>query len=247
MTLKNHKEYVKEQITSNNPWYTNLQLVYEERENVKRIYKQRFLFFYKIIKKEIAKKDKVTLLDYGCGDGYWAAIFSEFPNCEVTGVDYNPVRLERARCLAKNAKFIEADLCQPNKQLREYDIVFCSQVVEHIENDFLFLANLKRYLKDDGVLILGTTNEGCFTQKFRNYRAKEKTDHKHFYKEKEIKDKIEKAGFFIKVFYREVFYPGFDSIYYGLTSTDLGFKLLELLTIIFPSQCSDYYFVCGLK
>jgi len=65
--------------------------------------------------------------------------------------------------------------------------------------------------------------------------------------EKEFRSKIEKAGFIIKDIYREVFYPDFDRLYYRLTSTDLGFKILELLTILFPSQCSDYYFECKIK
>jgi 2-polyprenyl-3-methyl-5-hydroxy-6-metoxy-1,4-benzoquinol methylase len=203
--------------------------------------------FYKIIKREISRKGRISLLDYGCGDGYWSQVFSRFLLCEVTGVDYNPLRLERARSIIKNVKFIEADLRETNEQLGKFDIVFCNQVIEHVKDDVSFLKDIRNHLKDDSVLILGTPNESCFTQRFRNYIMKGETDHVHFYKEKEIRDKIEKAGFVIKDIYREVFFPGFDKLYYRLTSTDLGFKLLELLTIIIPSQCSDYYFMCEIK
>jgi 2-polyprenyl-3-methyl-5-hydroxy-6-metoxy-1,4-benzoquinol methylase len=249
MTISgDYKAFIGRKIANNNPWYTNSQFALAEKESTKRIYEQRFLFFRKIIEREIAKRGKVALLDYGCGDGYWSLVFSQFSACEVTGVDYNPLRLERAKAGAKNAKFIEADLRETtNKVTGKFDIVFCNQVVEHIGNDVAFLKNMADRIKKDGVVIIGTTNEGCFTQRFRNYFNREKTDHVHFYTEKEIKNKIEKAGFIINNIYREVFYPGFDKLYYRLTSMGLGFKMLELLTVIFPSQCSDYYFECQLR
>lgn len=241
--------HVKKEIEKGNPWYVSSQFEWTEKESIRRIYDQRFLFFYKIIKREISGKGRITLLDYGCGDGYWSLVFSRFLLCEVTGVDYNPLRLERARPIIKNAKFIEADLRETNEQLGKFDIVFCNQVIEHIKNDVSFLKGIRNHLKEDGLIILGTPNEGCFTQRFRNYITKGETDHVHFYKEKEIKSKIEEAGFVIKDIYREVFFIGLDKLYYKLTTTDFGFKILELLTILFPSQCSDYYFECkmGMK
>ena len=240
-------EHVRKQTADDNPWYTGSQFEWAEKESIRRIYDQRFLFFYKIIKREISRKGRMTLLDYGCGDGYWSLVFSRFLLCEVTGVDYNPLRLERCRKIMPNIKFTEANLAEPNEQLGKYDIVFCSQVIEHIKDDVSFLKGIRNHLKEDGVLILGTPNEGSLPHRFRNYIAKVKTDHVHFYKEKEIKSKIEEAGFAIKDIYREVFFPGFDKIYYKLTSTNFGFKVLELLTIIFPAQCSDYYFECKMR
>lgn len=245
--VSNVENYIKKQISDENPWYVNSQFAWAEKESIKRIYNQRFIFFYKILRSEIFRKGKITLLDYGCGDGYWSLVFSQFSTCKVTGVDYNPLRLKRGKAIVKNAKFIETDLQKKNKFPEKYDIVFCSQVIEHIKDDVFFLKNIKNYLKQDGILILGTPNEGSFTHRVRNYTKKIKTDHIHFYKEWEIKSKIEDSGFVIKKIYREVFFPGFDKLYYKLTSTDLGFKILELLTIFFPSQCSDYYFECEVK
>jgi len=243
--MKNYTNYVKKQIVSKNPWYTGSQFVWADKENVRRIYNKRFLFFSKIIKREINKKERITLLDYGCGDGYWSLVLSQFVACEITGVDYNPLRIERAKSIIKNAKFFELNLEDANEQLGKFDIVFCSQVIEHIKDDVSFLNNIIRhYLKEHGVLILGTPNEGSLLHRFRNYITKGETDHVHFYKEKEIKNKIEKAGFVIKDIYREVFFPGIDKLYYRLSSRNFGFKTLELLTILFPSQCSDYYFEC---
>lgn len=245
--ISDYTYYVRKQIEISNPWYIGSQFKWAEKESIKRIYDQRFLFFYNIIKREIFRKGWITLLDYGCGDGYWSLIFSQFWPCKVTGVDYNPLRLERAKSIVKNTEFIEADLRNKNKQLGKFNIVFCSQVIEHIQDDVSFLNNIRDHLKEDGILILGTPNEGSLTHRFRNYIAKGETDHIHFYTEKEIKSKIEQSGFIIKNIYREVFFLGFDKLYYRLTSTDFGFKILELLALIFPSQCSDYYFECKMR
>lgn len=242
-----NKNHIRKKIESGNPWYTDSQFEWAREESIRRIYDQRFLFFYKIVKREIAEREEITLLDYGCGDGYWSLVFSSFLLCEVTGVDFNPLRLDRCRKIMPNIKFIETDLTKPNAKLGKYDAVFCSQVIEHIEDDIFFLKNIRNYLKEYGVLILGTPNEGSLLHRFRNYITKGETDHVHFYKEKEIRNKIENAGFVIKDIYREIFFPGIDKIYYGLTSTDFGFKILELFAILFPSQCSDYYFDCKMR
>jgi len=246
--MNDHTDHVKKKIESNNQWYTSSQFAWAEKESVRRIYDQRFLFFYKIIKRETDRKGKISLLDYGCGDGYWSLTFSRFSDCEVTGVDYNPLRLERAKVNVKNARFIEMDLSNPNDNLGKFNIIFCSQIMEHIKDDILFLKGIGNYLEKDGIVILGTPNEGSFTHRhvFRK-RILKRSDHVHFYREGEIRNKIVTAGFVIKDIYREVFFSGHDRLYYKLTSTDFGFKLLELSTILFPSQCSDYYFELKLK
>jgi 2-polyprenyl-3-methyl-5-hydroxy-6-metoxy-1,4-benzoquinol methylase len=125
------------------------------------------------------------------------------------------------------------------------DVVFCSQVIEHVGDDVALLRCLARYLAHGGLLILGTTNEGCWLQRVRNSFRTGYSDHVHAYREKEIARKIESAGFTIRKTYREIFYPGSDRLYYWLAGKPWGFALLRALTGIFPSQCSDYYFVCA--
>jgi len=276
--MNNFKIYVKKNIDNNNPWYTASQFEYAELDGVKRSMESRFLFFYKIIRRELLLKKKIKILDYGCGDGYWASVFSDFKNCSVTGLDYNELRLKRARSKVKGAKFIEFDITKINKEIGLFDIVFCSQVIEHIKDDLGFIINIKKYLKKDGILIIGTPNEGCLNivigrriyriariiknyikfiikkpMKFYSFADFKrtidfpKTDHVHFYREKEIVNKIKDAGFFIADIYREVFAIGIDRLQYKLTSTDIGFKLLQILSKLMPSQCAGYYFECRLS
>lgn len=58
---------------------------------------------------------------------------------------------------------------------------------------------------------------------------------------------MNKEGFKINDVLHEVFYPGFNILFYPLTQNLYEFKLLQLLTKKLPSQCSDFYFVCKLR
>lgn len=243
----NYQEYIKNQINQNNPWYNSSQFEWAEKRSIKNIYYQRAQFFLKVIFKSLKGRKFLTLLDYGCGDGYWTLFFSRIPFCRVTGVDYNKLRLDRAKTIVKTARFLEADIRKKNNSFGQFDIIFCSQVIEHIKDDIQFLRNLKNHLKSNGRLILGTPNEGSLTHRIRSYYKGISTDHYHFYKENEIKTKLKMTGFQIETNFREIFYPGLDKIYYSLADTSFGFKILQFLTFIFPSQCSDYYFECKLK
>jgi 2-polyprenyl-3-methyl-5-hydroxy-6-metoxy-1,4-benzoquinol methylase len=241
--METNLKHAEEQIRKDNPWYTESQFQWARSPAIKRIYDQRYSYFRKIIDAEIFKKGKIHILDYGCGDGYWAILFSQIKDCCVVGVDYNPLRIQRAKEAASKANFYQADLQQSNT-FGQFDIVFCSQVIEHIQDDILFLTMIKNFMKQDSRLILGTPNEGCLTQRLRNSFKKEPTDHCHFYTEKEITEKLQNTGFIVNDVFREVFYPGHDKLYYQLTSSSWGFQFLQWCTKHMPSQCSDYYFDC---
>lgn len=238
---------VEDQIKNNNAWYVDSHFEWANQPSVKRIYEKRFLFIRNIIMREHDKKGTLTVLDYGCGDGYWSYVLSQFGFCDITGADYNPLRLERFKALMPGVKFVRADLTEKNDNPGKFDIVLCSQVVEHIPDDRAFISGIKDHLKSDGILILGTTNEGCFTQSLRRMIVRGSTDHVHFYREKEIREKLENAGFTIYQAHYEIFYPGSDFLYYRMASTGTGFKILETLAKMIKSQCSDYYFDCSLR
>jgi len=46
---------------------------------------------------------------------------------------------------------------------REFDVIIAGDVLEHVNNQGLFLSNIHRHLKMDGVLILTTPNAKWFT------------------------------------------------------------------------------------
>jgi SAM-dependent methyltransferase len=64
-----------------------------------------------------------TLLDVGCGDGFWSNILSEW--YDVLGIDTATAAIEIARKNCPKCKFVAGDaLCAPSLLREGYDVVF---------------------------------------------------------------------------------------------------------------------------
>lgn len=79
-----------------------------------------------------------TILDLGCGDGNLMQLLSEGKKWEVTGVDIfkKNVKVASQRSIFKQVfkgdiiKFVK----QQVKKKKKYDVIFCSQVIEHMDH-----------------------------------------------------------------------------------------------------------------
>jgi ubiquinone/menaquinone biosynthesis C-methylase UbiE len=98
-----------------------------------------------------------AFLDAGCGDGrYLAALAGELPERRA-GCDLSERILETAR------RRVEADFRQANLEALpfadgEFDLVLCSQVIEHVLDPAAALAELARVLRPHGTLVISTDN-----------------------------------------------------------------------------------------
>jgi len=106
--------------------------------------------------KNINHKD-FTLLDLGCGDGRWLYVLQQRGLLtrakEVVGVDLSPVRIKIVKRNIKSVKTIISDACSVKElKNKSFDFVICSNLIEHVKNDELLLSEIKRVLKDDGVV-----------------------------------------------------------------------------------------------
>ena len=93
-------------------------------------------------------------LDLGCGDGRLTA---ELHARSVTGADVSDVALERARRRLPGARFvrIEPDAPLPFAD-GEFDLVLCTETIEHVRDVQLLLSELRRVLRPGGELALTT-------------------------------------------------------------------------------------------
>lgn len=76
-----------------------------------------------------------TILDLGCGDGSLMALLSEKRNWQITGIDIYKKSIGSARKRNIYLKVIRGDLLKMvsnNKSKSKYDVVFFSQVIEHV-------------------------------------------------------------------------------------------------------------------
>jgi ubiquinone/menaquinone biosynthesis C-methylase UbiE len=98
-----------------------------------------------------------AFLDAGCGDGrYLEALAAELP-ARRAGVDISERILETARAR------VDADFRQGNLQAlpfadSEFDLVLCSQVIEHVLDADAAVAELRRVLRPAGTLVISTDN-----------------------------------------------------------------------------------------
>jgi len=105
--------------------------------------------------------EKIRVLDIGCGTGSISTHLGEL-GCNVTGVDldFNSVeeckrnnRLSNVDFLVQNAESMDLE--------NKYDVVICSEIIEHTEHPDLIIKSIRRHLNKDGVGIISIPNGYC--------------------------------------------------------------------------------------
>jgi ubiquinone/menaquinone biosynthesis C-methylase UbiE len=99
-----------------------------------------------------------AFLDAGCGDGrYLAALADELP-ARVAGADLSERILETARARVPHADLRQANLESLPFPDGEFDLLLCSQVIEHVLDASAALRELARVLRVGGTLVISTDN-----------------------------------------------------------------------------------------
>ena len=100
-----------------------------------------------------------ALLDLGCDDGVWTQrLARSISATEVQGVEV--VEAAAARAAENGVRVTRADLGMPLSMLPggHFDVVHANQVIEHVPNVDLFVAEVFRLLRPGGHAILSTEN-----------------------------------------------------------------------------------------
>jgi 2-polyprenyl-3-methyl-5-hydroxy-6-metoxy-1,4-benzoquinol methylase len=101
--------------------------------------------------------ENITLLDIGCGEGFFLDQIRTKKNCAVTGLEFNQKAVEKCR-----EKGIEVYKTSINEfaadHAEKFDAVCLFQVLEHIVEVREFLEAALKTLKKGGILIVGVPN-----------------------------------------------------------------------------------------
>ncbi len=128
-----------------------------------------------------------VVLDAACGEGYGTNILSQYAS-KCVGIDISEEAIDNAKNKYQSNKisFTCASIANLPFEDHSFDVVVSFETIEHVEEDIqiLFLKEVKRVLKEDGLFIISTPNKEIYSDRdqYKNeYHIKE------FYKDEFIK------------------------------------------------------------
>ncbi len=137
------------------------------------------------------------VLDVGCGVGTLSLYVSQFAR-SVVGIDVSKRAISlaesaRAALDIKNVVFKKTEL---QAETGIFDLIICSEVIEHIPDDKAFLLLLRSNLKTGGYLLLTTPSKQNLLYKLGYYRRFDaEVGHQRRYTKQELLEKLQAAGF----------------------------------------------------
>ena len=142
------------------------------------------------IKLLIRSLDFQTVLDVGCGQGsFLAELRADFPHIKPFGTDISASGVELARRQVPEGQFWVLDATKERLD-EKFDLVVCSEVVEHILDDMAVLRNIAHMT---GKYLVVSTVQG----RMRRFEASE-VGHVRNYASGELVQKIQASGFKVR-------------------------------------------------
>jgi 2-polyprenyl-3-methyl-5-hydroxy-6-metoxy-1,4-benzoquinol methylase len=141
---------------SNDPW-----LRYTHRLRIDRI--------QKLIRMSFSRQAKCSTpiaLDAGCNRGAYSITLAE-AGYDVIGIDIEDEGLNQAsewakeRGLENKITFEVGDIRNINYKKSTFDLVVCSEVLEHLDNPIVGTRELYRVLKEHGTAVISMPNVAC--------------------------------------------------------------------------------------
>lgn len=141
---------------------------------------------------------RLAVLDIGCGDGHTLNLYREYSGREIEthGVDFNAGAVSeaaRAGHITYCGRF--EDVALPDAQ---FDLVYASHVIEHVEDPKAFTQKVFRILKPGGVFWFETPNIGSLDARLfrhRHWGAYHFPRHWVFYDRRSIAKLADLTGF----------------------------------------------------
>lgn len=198
-----HSYYRKGYFTGNNRIraYANYQ---EDKPNIVRNARN-------ILKKVKKFKQGGLILDVGCAMGF----FME----EAQKMGFTPYGIEISKYAGHKAQenfgnriFLESveKFCQkwpksPVFKNLSFDIIIFSDIIEHVRDPRGILINLRKVLKNDGIIIIQTGDADSLWAKImkKNWHFFAPPQHLYFFSKKTLKEMLTQSGFKVIYVYKE--------------------------------------------
>lgn len=116
---------------------------------------------------DIQDTDKV--IEVGCGAGH---VLEKINRGKLYGIDISEIQIKRAKERLGNKVILQKT---PGESIpfedKFFDKILCSEVIEHVLDPVALLKEIRRVLKDDGILSLSIPNENIINTAKKVLRA----------------------------------------------------------------------------
>lgn len=158
------------------------------------------------LNKCLTKKTK-KILDIGCGSGT-ISLYLANKGYKVKGIDISRKAIKASKESAKNIglKNVDFETCEFPREIPKgkYDLVFFSEVVEHLPDDELALRKIHKLLNPGGILYLSTPSKNAPLYRLGYAKKFDKeVGHLRRYTVQELIEKLKRNGFNTKEVYKK--------------------------------------------
>ena len=127
-------------------------------------YTENKLFQFQLTKFASMLPDKGKILDAGCGEGHLLEKLNAKNNSHrYYGIDFADISIEESKKRCPSAEIKKMSLAQIDYEADFFDVVTCTEVLEHVKEYEIVLKELKRVVKKEGYLIITFPNEVLWT------------------------------------------------------------------------------------
>ncbi len=142
------KEELEENRSTSKQFWTN--------EKIKKRDDESHYDVYKLCRKIIKKKEVKSVLDIGCGIGIKLMKLIE-PVCEnIYGIDQE-LSINYARQKYGQKNFFIDNIEDPELKLKQkFDLIICSDVIEHLKNPDKLINYIKKYSDKNSLIVIST-------------------------------------------------------------------------------------------
>lgn len=127
-----------------------------EREVV--LEKPRVKYTLKLLEEILGKNDEI--FDLGCGDGTIGKILKKNHTITIDGCDVSEIAVDRAREHYRTVHQLNIDDEDIPVESGSYDVVICTDVLEHTLSPSHAVSEIRRILKTNGTVVISVPNFG---------------------------------------------------------------------------------------
>ena len=164
---------------------------------------------YKVFLRSLVPDKKLKILDIGSGTGL-NAIELKKRGHQVTCIDFSKEAIKKLK-----QKKLDAILMNIEDGIKfksnSFDLVFASEVIEHLENTHFFFQECYRILKKPGYLLLSTPNSSFWVYRIFSLFGKTLSEVQHdahlrFFSKRSLTEFIKQTNFKIDAFFSRLIF-----------------------------------------